>query len=551
MRAALAAVLVAAALVLAGQAHASPGRVAVGAADGVPIERVAEEVARITGAPVDRTLDPLGAVVVSVPNVEAAIAALAGVPGVAYVEPVERSRRLAFTPNDPLAFFQWYLSSVRAFDFWEAMPSDLTPVRVAIIDSGVEGDHPDLQGRIVGSRSFVGGRATEDEIGHGTLIAGEIAALTDNALGVAGIGIPVELLVAKVVDASGGITIEAEAKAIRWAVDNGAQVINLSLGGRRDPNNPALDQYSALEQDAVEYAYANGAVIVAATGNCQGPPCPYGYASYPAALPHVIGVSAMTQSGTAASFSNRDPVYNDLIAPGTGIISTFPSALTDPKCPYRGFSLCALPPYRTGDGTSFAAPLVTAAAALLLGQRPSLTQSQVMKLLRLSATDLGPTGRDAAFGAGLVNIEAALRQAVDGPTPVADAFELSDAGTRTNGDAGKAARSLYGSRPKLKATVDYFDDPNDVYRVYLRQGRLATLDLTTTDGSKPTLVLWRLGTKHVTDVTKLAVRTGRVLAYRKGSSVTIRHRVTKTGWYHVEVKAPSRDDAVYRLAIAK
>ena len=138
------------------------------------------------------------------------------------------------------------------------------------------------------------GPASVDTIGHGTTVAGEIAAALDNAEGIAGVGFPVELLVAKVVKNDSSISVQAEAEAIRWAVDNGAQVINLSLGGLRDPQDPTRDTYSALEQSAIEYAYENGAVVVAATGNTV--PGPYRYATYPAALPHVLGVSALDQT---------------------------------------------------------------------------------------------------------------------------------------------------------------------------------------------------------------------------------------------------------------
>jgi subtilisin family serine protease len=102
-------------------------------------------------------------------------------------------------------------------------------------------------------------------------------------------------------------------------------------------------------------------------------------------------------------------VYNGLIAPGQGYLDL--PVLSDPKCPYPGYSLCALAAYRTGDGTSFSAPLVSAAAALLLAQRPTMTASQAMKVLQSSATDLGKAGRDAATGEGLLNVEEALRQA--------------------------------------------------------------------------------------------------------------------------------------------
>ena len=103
------------------------------------------------------------------------------------------------------------------------------------------------------------------------------------------------------------IPVDAEARAIRWAVDNGARVINMSLGGIRDPLDPDRDTYSRLEADAVAYAISNGVVVVAAVGNSdQAPTSPWKYASYPAALPHVLGVSAMNDTGGIPTFSNRD-----------------------------------------------------------------------------------------------------------------------------------------------------------------------------------------------------------------------------------------------------
>ena len=112
-------------------------------------------------------------------------------------------------------------------------------MRVAVIDSGVDGGHPELRARIVGSKSFVGGSATVDTQGHGTFVAGLIAAQTDDGLGIAGLAPPAELLIAKVVGPDRSIPVEAEAKAIRWAVANGARIINMSLGGLRDPGIPA------------------------------------------------------------------------------------------------------------------------------------------------------------------------------------------------------------------------------------------------------------------------------------------------------------------------
>src|SRR5262249_12239922 len=160
--------------------------------------------------------------------------------------------------------------------------------------------------RIAGGKSFVGGSWKTDSEGHGTFVAGIIAASTDNAVGIAGMAFPAQLLVAKVVPAEGSITVANEAKVIRWAADPGPRVINLSIAGLRDPADPTLDLYSPVEQEAIEYAYRKGAVVIAAAGNGDSAPAqPWPYASYPAALPHVIGVGALTKSGNVPAFSNR------------------------------------------------------------------------------------------------------------------------------------------------------------------------------------------------------------------------------------------------------
>jgi subtilisin family serine protease len=533
-----------AALVLPSTAAAAPGKIAVGIAGPGSADQVAVLVREATAGAVDKTLAEVGAIVVAVDDVGEAVAQLAGLPGVTYVEPVRRSRMLAYQPTDPLVLYQWYLSSIRAFDFWDALPA-FGPVRVAVIDSGIDASHPEFPSvRIAATKSFVGSSATQDTNGHGTIVAGEIAAAIDNAEGIAGVGFPVELLVAKVVQRDGSISVEHEAEAIRWAVDSGAVVINLSLGGVRDPQDPLRDEYSELEQDAIDYAYQNGAVIVAATGNTT--PGPYRYASYPAALPHVVGVSAVDQTLATPTFSNRDTVYNDLAAPGVGIVSTYPIDLTDPACEWPGYNFCARAQYAhhaAGAGTSFAAPLVSAAAAVLLAQRPTLTPSQVMTLLELSAVDLGTPGRDPATGYGELDLAEALGAALTVPPPP-DRYE-------TNDDAGAKAWTLFGSRHRASATIDFFDDPNDVYRVYLRAGRTLKTSLAGPKNTKPTLVLWRPGTAHVTPITLLAVRSGSVLAYRSGTDPSLSYRVERSGWHFVQVRAPKARRGAYTLTITK
>jgi subtilisin family serine protease len=158
---------------------------------------------------------------------------LADIRGVRYVEHLV-SRRLALTPTDPFVGRQWYLTQSRFYESWLTYPA-FESVPVAVIDSGVDGSHPELAGRILEARSFVGGSARVDRLGHGTFVSGLIAAEVDNGIGIAGLAPSAQLLVAKVVTSARSIPIVAEARAIRWAVERGARVINMSLGDCATP----------------------------------------------------------------------------------------------------------------------------------------------------------------------------------------------------------------------------------------------------------------------------------------------------------------------------
>jgi subtilisin family serine protease len=461
--------------------------------------------------------------------------------------------RAAFAPNDPLVPRQWHLAANRAFDAWEELPP-LAPVRVAVIDSGVDGKHPDLVAKIVAARSFVGGSPLVDTQGHGTFVAGLIAAETNNAIGVAGMAPSAQLVVAKVVREDRTIPLDAEAAAIRWAVDQGARVINLSLGGVRDPRDPRRDTYSAGEAKALAYAYARGAVIVAAVGNGdQAPVSPWSYASYPAALPHVIGVSALARDGSIPAFSNRDPIYNDVSAPGEDIVSTFPRALTAqrPTCVEQGYSPCGPPDYRRAEGTSFAAPQVSAAAALLLAVHPGLKPDQVAVLLERSAADANassgcvrcPLQRDSLSGWGRLDVTAALG-ALQGPIPQADSYESNDS-------AGEGAYVLWGAVRRLEATLDFFDDPSDVYAVKLQLGQRLVARLDGTLRADANLVLWRPGTKQVDTLSGSVVRQRAAVAARPGPHEILRFTADQQGWWYVEVKLSTAGSGPYSLTVTK
>jgi hypothetical protein len=244
-----------------------------------------------------------------------------------------------------------------------------------------------------------------------------------------------------------------------------------------------------------------------------------------------------------AAFSKIDPVFNDLVAPGEGVISTFPVDLSrEPSC--AGYSPCAQNGLESGNGTSFAAPLVSAAAALVIATSSTpLHPSQVMALLEQTATDRSPPGRDALSGNGVLDVFAVLEATARGVLPPPDRFE-------TNDDAGAKARKLFGARSIVRATIDHFNDPIDVYSVYARAGEQLRLRVSGLSG-KSLLVLWRPGIKHVTDVTPIARLTGRVRAARERRNPALVHRATTTGWHFVEVKAPIRGAGAYTLSVSK
>jgi subtilisin family serine protease len=471
--------------------------------------------------------------------------------GIRYIERL-RERALQYTPSDPLAARQWYATQNRSFDAWPERPPGLQAVRVAVIDSGVDEGHPDLAGRIADARSFVGGPPADTQ-GHGTIVAGIVAAESGNEIGIAGLAPSAELLVAKVVTSRRTIPVEAEAKAIRWAVERGARVINMSLGGLRDPRNPSRDTYSRLEADAVAYAVTKNVLVVAAVGNSdQAPRSPWQFASYPAALPHVLGVSALARDGSVPAFSNRDAIYNDIAAPGEDVISLFPRSLTAdrPGCAEQGYTPCAPEEFRSPEGTSFAAPQVSAAAANLIATRPSLRADQVRTILQRTAVDASaangckPCGlrRDPLTGWGQLDATAALA-ALDGPLPPADAYEAND-------DAGERAYPLYGTRRALRATLDYWDDQDDVYRVYARRGDRIFVSLTKPAGQTASLGLWAPGTESVTGFPDVSRR----LRVRDGAgtgTAYLTHFARRTGWYFVHVRIVTAGAGQYRLFVQK
>ena len=532
----------AAALVTAAPANAA--RFAVGISGERPFDEVVAAVERASGARADRSLAKLGAVVVE----SRSAGALRRVPGVEYVERADATRRLAFVPNDPLAVRQWHLDPVHAFDFWLELPALAGP-RIAVIDSGIDGTHPEFAGKIAAHRSFVGGSALTDTQGHGTLVAGLIAAQTNNGVGVAGMAFGSQLLVAKVVRGNRSVSLEAEAEAIRWAVDNGARVINLSLGGLRDPRNADRDTFSPLEADAIKYAYARGVVVVAAAGNAdQAPTTPWPYASYPAALPHVLGVGALSKEGNVPPFSNRDPVFVDIAAPGQELTSTFPRNLTVTAAVLCRAGLHALRERRLppGRGDVVRRPpgeRGRRADAEHAAQPPPGPGDELAHAHRRR-----PVVRDR-----LPPLPGRPRPAHGLGTAARRARDLGDArpaGTRPLRDERRRRARVVpalGQAARARGDAGLLGRPERRLRVYLRKGQRLRASLDGPFRADSNLVLWSPAARHLEQFSLKTLQQRLVASSKRGWRQKVSYRARRTGWHYLQAKVVTANAGPYRL----
>jgi subtilisin family serine protease len=343
---------------------------------------------------------------------EQAAQQLSQVAGVQYAEP-NRYRETSITPNDPSFASQWGLNKINVPAAWDRTTGSASVV-VAVIDTGVDLNHPELAPLLVPGFDMVdlGASPTppagfrfegdfqtrdsvpQDEVGHGTHVAGTIACLSNNSQMVAGVTwqcrlMPIKVLtrivkIANPADVRGTGSAADISAGIRWAVDNGARVINLSLGGSAD---------TMVERDAVAYAIANGVVVVAAMGNAGAA----GPISYPAAYPGVVAVGAIDIADRRASFSQVGP-HIDVVAPGVDVLSTVWNDST-----------------ATMSGTSMASPHVAGVAALVLSIKPSLSGAQVADILRQTARPLRDNPGDPVpnnnYGFGCVDALGAVNRA--------------------------------------------------------------------------------------------------------------------------------------------
>jgi hypothetical protein len=429
----------------------------------------------------------------------------------------ERSYDVAATTADPdpLQAEEWWRSQI-GIDGLEA-PGPGVPV--TIVDSGLDVSHPEFAGRpditLLNAQepAGIGGE-------HGTSVASVIGAPA-NGVGIVGI-YPRAVLRSWDAALGQGTRLESSdiAAGILAAARAGKGVINLSLGGDRDV---------AIEL-AVSEAVASGSLVVAASGNDGTRGNPIGY---PAALPHVTTVAATDQTGGVASFSSRSS-YVDIAAPGDAIVVA--SALGKNWHP--------------SSGTSFASPLVAGAAAWLWTARPSLDAGQVAEILRRSARDIGQAGRDPAAGFGMLNVAAALAL----PTPVRDPYEPNDDVDEVdpNGDRNVRHAPSLTTRTKqvtrVAGRVDAWEDPRDVYRVWLPASRQVTFRLSGTGDAD--LSLHTAGARAVAGSLASQGRLGQGTARGTVERLTYANRGAGR-WAYVTVRLPSRTlDSTYRLGVS-
>lgn len=291
--------------------------------------------------------------------------------------------RQRYAHGDPLFGQQWALGG-QYLDFATVKAITAADTRrpvVAVIDTGISVGHPDLAGRVIAQANFVPGEPADDLCGHGTHVAGIVAAIADNGVGIAGLSRTAVLQSVKVLGANCDGYLSQVASGVVWAVDNGADVLNLSI--EADGSTTAL-------QSAIAYALERGRVVVAAAGNdsCTntilGPQCS---TTYPAAYAGVIGVAASTQSNTRATFSDFG-TWVDVAAPGQGIVSTFLN---------NG--------YASESGTSMATPYASALAALLISH---CGWSGTAVTYRILQTASHASARDDFTGYGVIRPREAL-----------------------------------------------------------------------------------------------------------------------------------------------
>jgi thermitase len=352
------------------------GRVLVGFYDDILPDHARNIIAAL-GARDAGEIPDIGVHILDLPyqaNEMAFAQAFEGRPEVEFAEldrllPVEQT-----IPNDPFYLDPnaWALQKINAPDAW-TINTGSPSIIIAILDTGVDGSHPDLSANMVPGWNIVNNNAdTTDVLGHGTMVAGTAAASTNNSIGVAAVAWNCRIMPVRIADSSGYATVSDVASGLTWAADHGARVANISFNATG---------YSTVSS-AAKYFQNKGGVVTVAAGND-------GIRVQTADDPYLLTVGATDLSDLLYSWSNSGNDL-DVVAPGH-VATTAPGGL-----------------YAAADGTSFAAPIVAGEAALVLSVNPGLTADQVQNIIKQSADDLGAIGWDPTYGYGRINLARAL-----------------------------------------------------------------------------------------------------------------------------------------------
>ena len=399
------------------------------------------------------------------------------------------------------------------------MPPPVTPTSplIALVDAAADATHPEWAG---GNFSTLPGVPVTSF--HGTATA-SVAAAPLNGVGILGVwpgarALNVPLPVAA--GTKGGITCASSGEAIGKAIQAGAAVINMSYG------SPSR---CAAEWVQLYFGIAKGIIPVAAAGNEfeEGNPL-----EFPASLPHVVTVAATTPDDRSATFSNANTAV-DLSAPGVGILTAVPPAL-DTDGVQDG--------YQAMNGTSFSAPMVSAAMAWVRAARPDLTPDRVVEAVKRSATDVvapdgvNRPGWDPLTGFGVLNVGAALQIPVD-KLPIQDPLEPNDNLVWVDGTAfGEASTPVWqgGKQVEVNGLLDKTEDPVDVYRIIIPAKKSAKITVIPRFGD-PSLEVFTTEAISVNDVDGRVARS-RASGSKKSERVTVRNRGSKKRSYFVAIK---------------
>lgn len=358
-------------------------------------------------------------------------------PAVAAVEPnyrvelADTGSVAAVGVNDPKTGDQYSLDQMRVRHAWDITTGGSGVV--AVLDTGVQLNHPDLAGRLVAGYDFVNGDSNpSDDNGHGTWVSGIIAANANDGYGMAGVSWSDKVMPVKIMNGSGSGSTADLMDGIRWAADHGATIINMSVGGF---------PYSQLVQDAVNYAWSKGVVLVGAAGNNRREET-----YYPASFDNVVSVSATQVDDEFSNWSSWGPKV-DVSAPGSSVLVT-----NCYVCTYADHDTWGSHTFISG--TSFATPNVAGVVALIRAKFPTWTPSQIVGRLLNTSDDLGYAGWDSKYGRGRVNAYRAVGATTSGPGP------SSGDGLEPNNGLGGAVRIALGETvsPTLHPAgdVDWF-----------------------------------------------------------------------------------------------